>query len=384
MRNDGAGRRGPNGGRPLPPLVRALDLNTDGIIDAIEWSKASSSLIILDRNNDGKLTEEELRPSRGPGGDRPNPGGPSRVLEGLAGRPRLPIMEALDLNHDGILDADEIAKAPISLKTLDKNEDGSLSFDELLPPRPNGRTGGPDDPPPANRQALGNRRPASDLANSPKDHNLPAIYRQFTNVVEVYRDGDYAIIHTKDLPNHPSPYYDRSNPLYARYDGTNPNFRINPNRIEEQDLVFRIPLRPEKASNHHTTPMGPFGVAVNGVVIFNQFAAGRKTLTFERNSFDQYNGHPAPTGEYHYHIEPLYLSKTAGRDALVGVLLDGFLVYGPEENGKTITNHDLDDFHGHSGPTRDYPEGIYHYHVTAEVPYINGGQFYGNPGDVSR
>jgi hypothetical protein len=47
-------------------------------------------------------------------------------------------MTALDTNHDGTLDATEIANASASLKTLDKNGDGQLTRDELRPPRPDG------------------------------------------------------------------------------------------------------------------------------------------------------------------------------------------------------------------------------------------------------
>ena len=56
--------------------------------------------------------------------------------------PAPPVIIALDLNHDGTIDADEIAKASDSLKTLDKNGDGKLTRDELRPPRPEG-FGGP-------------------------------------------------------------------------------------------------------------------------------------------------------------------------------------------------------------------------------------------------
>jgi hypothetical protein len=76
-----------------------------------------------------------------PGSDRPyrqgGPGGPG----GPGGRrmmPPSPLMEALDANHDGIIDADEIANASVALKTLDKNGDGKLTRDELRPPRPHG------------------------------------------------------------------------------------------------------------------------------------------------------------------------------------------------------------------------------------------------------
>jgi len=60
------------------------------------------------------------------------PGGPD--LGGLR-LPASPLVNALDLNGDGIIDADEIAKAPESLKKLDKNGDGKLAPDEYRPQR---------------------------------------------------------------------------------------------------------------------------------------------------------------------------------------------------------------------------------------------------------
>lgn len=78
----------------------------------------------------------------GPGG----PGGPGEAGGPLGGpgamggqRPPMPIIEALDLNRDGIISAAEMAKAGESLKKLDKNRDGKLSSDEFLPQRPAGR-----------------------------------------------------------------------------------------------------------------------------------------------------------------------------------------------------------------------------------------------------
>jgi len=50
-------------------------------------------------------------------------------------------MAALDLNQDGTIDADEIAKASESLKKLDKNGDGKLTPDEYRPQRPGGPGG---------------------------------------------------------------------------------------------------------------------------------------------------------------------------------------------------------------------------------------------------
>jgi len=90
------------------------------------------------------------------------------------------------------------------------------------------------------------------------------------------------------------------------------------------------------------------------------------------------------TGQYHYHVEPLYLTTSKGKGALLGFLLDGFPVYGPLENGKTLTDSDLDALHGHTSVTTDYPNGIYHYHITAAAPYINGDGFFGTAGTVTN
>ena len=75
-----------------------------------------------------------------PGGGQGGPDGPDGQ-----GRHRPPvpaIVAALDANHDGVIDADEIANAPAALKSLDKNGDGKLTPDEFMGPRPQ-RPGGP-------------------------------------------------------------------------------------------------------------------------------------------------------------------------------------------------------------------------------------------------
>jgi hypothetical protein len=66
-------------------------------------------------------------------------GGPERSESRL---PASPTLTALDLNGDGIIDADELARAGESLKKLDKNGDGKLTPDEYRPQRPGG-IGGP-------------------------------------------------------------------------------------------------------------------------------------------------------------------------------------------------------------------------------------------------
>jgi hypothetical protein len=52
-------------------------------------------------------------------------------------RPPTPlIIKALDANGDGVIDANEIANAPAALRSLDKNGDGKLTPDEYIGPRP--------------------------------------------------------------------------------------------------------------------------------------------------------------------------------------------------------------------------------------------------------
>ena len=211
---------------------------------------------------------------------------------------------------------------------------------------------------------------------------LPAGYDQFTEDVRVTIDGEFMVISSLGVPNHKSPYWEAESPLNTAYDGNNSNFYLNGNTITEFDMIFRIPLNPAKASEHKTTPEGPIGVALNGVAFFNQYSSGTAGLSVEINTFDQYQGHPNQEGMYHYHIEPLYLT-TNGRSKLLGYLLDGFPVYGPTENGSTILESDLDEFHGHEGTTPEYPDGIYHYHITKFAPYINGAGFYGTSGTVT-
>ncbi len=223
---------------------------------------------------------------------------------------------------------------------------------------------------------------------TPTDEEVPAVYKKIYGATDIYINGDYVYIKTNGRPDHKSPYYQNttwSSTLYEAYNGTNPDWNKNPNKISEFTYTFKIPKSPKVASTHQATPLGAIGVSLNGVPFYNQYAGpNNQALTNEINSFDQYSGHPQQQGAYHYHLEPTYLTSTQGKSALLGFLLDGFPVYGPMENGTTVSNADLDEFHGHTGVTSDYPNGIYHYHTTAAAPYINGNGYYGTPGTVSQ
>lgn len=219
-----------------------------------------------------------------------------------------------------------------------------------------------------------------------EDVDISVLAEKFYNseALTVVIGDDQITITSKGEPDHKSMYYDRNHSLYETYtEPNNPDFKQNPSSIITQNMVFKIPRYPAEAATKQATALGPMGIAVNSVALFNQNAGPGDDILEEVNTFDQYEGHPQQTGMYHYHTEPVYLTETQGDDLFLGFLLDGFPVYGPVENGVRLTNEDLDDYHGHFSETADFPDGIYHYHVTDELPWINGDGFYGTPGTVT-
>jgi len=206
--------------------------------------------------------------------------------------------------------------------------------------------------------------------------SAPAWYSKFASPVTVTSDGTNVVLRSTGVPDHPSPYWGVGNALY---EAPHAGMQVNPNRIATQSLVLQVPAMPS-AATPSDTPMGPMGLAINGVALFNQYAAGRSPLTNEIFSFDRFNGHPQQSGQYHYHLEPLWLTARDGAAALIGVLLDGYPVYGPRESGGALPSG-LDTCNGHTHATADFPAGTYHYHVTTTVPYISGC-FAGRPGSI--
>lgn len=151
----------------------------------------------------------------------------------------------------------------------------------------------------------------------------------------------------------------------------------NPNRIQSQAVRFTLPLIPTVGASSQCLSMGPIGIALTGVVIFNGLdAGGRDAVAHEIQ--DKCDGHPERSGQYHYHGLSRCITETSdssGHSGLVGYMLDGFGIYGVKgTRGRELTNADLDECHGHAHEVSwDGTQRIlYHYHMTREYPYTIG------------
>lgn len=134
------GGRGPGGpgGRGGHPIVRVLDADHDHVISAGELANAPAAIRALDKNSDGTVAVDELRPARPANAPTPPADAPARPARpardgGDRARPVDPVMLALDANGDGALSATEINNASASLVALDANKDGKLTEDEFRP-----------------------------------------------------------------------------------------------------------------------------------------------------------------------------------------------------------------------------------------------------------
>jgi hypothetical protein len=184
--------------------------------------------------------------------------------------------------------------------------------------------------------------------------------------LKVSHDDKFLIVNSQGYPNHATAIF--------------PNSR-NPNSIEVQDFHFKFPLTPRLAPEITRLPMGPIGMALNGVVFFNPFEMeGMNAVEgYSEVWLDACCGHPQQTGVYHYHKYPScvkspFIDNGKQHSPVLGFAFDGFPLYGPYESSNQMARDikeekALDVCNGHKDDTRGY-----HYHVTpGRFPYILGG-----------
>ncbi|MBE7437255.1 MAG: YHYH protein [Spirochaetales bacterium] len=209
---------------------------------------------------------------------------------------------------------------------------------------------------------------ACTLATSHPDAvNVPSwIRNNFTCVVTANVSGTTFSIQTRGLPDHKSAYWTDSNKKESMPSGRSANPNTITNGVLSTVNFWKDPAA--QANTGAATDLSHVGIAVNGVYIYNNSAAAPDTLSEEISTLDKGNGHPTNTEAFHYHIEPCKVSSDDS--SLVGIIRDGYPVYGKkDEDGTYPTNLDATT-HGHSHTTNLFPSGIFHYHVTDSDPYI--------------
>lgn len=181
------------------------------------------------------------------------------------------------------------------------------------------------------------------------------------------------ILKTNDLPvGEPTGTFpiSRTDPVFE-YTG-------NPNSIKPQSFGWSVPAVPSLAKSPSCTGLGPIGVALDGVVIFNALdAEGRDAGAHE--VLDACTGHPQGQGIYHYHTFTTCMTKTttkkAGISVLVGYALDGYGIYlQRDSHGNLPTDADLDACHGLVSTVawNGKATKMFHYDVTLTYPFTVG------------
>ena len=181
-----------------------------------------------------------------------------------------------------------------------------------------------------------------------------------------------------DLPNHPTGMF----PVSSQDDAF--NYDRNPNSIRAQEFSLELKATPSPAAQATCLPMGPIGVLLSGGYFFNALdLRGEDAVAHEIQ--DGCQGHPQNTGAYHYHnLSSCVADSGTTHSQLVGYAFDGFGIFGKRgENGRVLSNVDLDECHGHTHAIQwdGRSTNMYHYHATWEYPYTIGC-FRGTPAQV--
>lgn len=198
-------------------------------------------------------------------------------------------------------------------------------------------------------------------------------------------DGE-VVIETDGLPNHTSPYWSESHSLYIAPRVTTKD-DMAPGNIDNFNgsYTLRVPVSPTKANSSSSTGLGAIGFAVSGSVIYNDEEGPNVPLDNAVGSLDYTAAHTGPQS-YHYHLEPKAWSDDD--DKLIGIISDGFFLYGRKCNSTGTYPTDLDASGGHISSTQHNADGEYHYHIQNEL-YLSKyyilfpGDYQGTPNAIN-
>ncbi len=239
--------------------------------------------------------------------------------------------------------------------------------------------------------------------------NLTGLHLAFaefasSNVTIYEEDGEVVII-SNGLPDHTSPYWSSTtartiqgpmgaqttaaaatdHPLWVAPTVTS-YAQMAPGNIDDFNgsYTLRVPVNPSKAATTTATSLGACGIARSGSMIYNDEEGPGVGLDAAIGSLDFTGAHTGPQS-YHYHLETRAWSNND--EKLIGIMADGFFLYGRKCNATGDYPTDLDASGGHSSTTQHTTTGEYHYHIQNEL-YLNSyyilfpGNYQGTPGNI--
>ncbi|MEJ6791798.1 MAG: YHYH protein [Lacinutrix sp.] len=224
---------------------------------------------------------------------------------------------------------------------------------------------------------------------------------------DIALSGSNVVVQTNGWTSHTSPYWSNTtsrtatppggtpittvsatnHPLWVEPTATTHQF-MSPGNIDDYNGTFTLSVSssPALAATSTATGLGPIGISITGVVIYNDQEGPNMPLNdMTIGSFDYTAAHTGPQS-YHYHLEPKAWSDDD--DELVGIIADGFFIYGRKCNSTGTYPTDLDASGGHTSTTQHTTTAEYHYHIQNEL-YLNAyyilfpGDYQGTPSNIN-
>ncbi len=151
------------------------------------------------------------------------------------------------------------------------------------------------------------------------------------------------------------------------------------------ELTFLIPAEPKMGtSNDVISTVEHIGVSKDGIPLTGDPPSATQSQGGPGGggaipSLDPCGGHMDPSGYYHLHFGAEAMNEVLisnditdvsctnyeqSETVFIGFAKDGYPIYSTRDADGTLPD-DLDECYGHFGTTTDYPDGIYHYHVSS-------------------